>query len=522
MGHTSYQVLGAVWPGGALWLMVGAFACSSCTSAQVAPPTNSATSPNSAVVTQTAGSALGASGNGRLAAGSDGPQVSGPAGRPAAGGSAGMAASSRGAAAGSGGVPAAPGQRPPTGGSTSSAGSNAGTTTNANGPAPGTATAENSGASCMLAELPAYAGLSANPKLPDPFKSLDGVRISSKQQWTCRRAEIVAQAQQYELGPKPGKPETVTGKSSGNALEVTATQAGKSISFSARIMLPSTGKAPYPALIGVGGVSLNSAAISQLGVAIVSFDNNDIAQQNDASSRGKGKFYDLYGSNHGAGAMMAWAWAVSRLIDAIETTPAANIDPRHIGVTGCSRNGKGALIVGAFDERIALTIAQESGSGGSAAWRVSDAQHSAGQNVQTLSEITGENCWFRGSFNQFNNTATRLPFDHHELMGLVAPRGLLVIENTSMEWLGNLSCYTCATVAHEIWDALGVKDNMGVSQVGNHNHCAFPASQQPEVTAYIRKFLLDDASAATSIMKTDGTFTVDKAQWLDWTTPSLP
>ena len=228
-----------------------------------------------------------------------------------------------------------------------------------------------------------------------------------------------------------------------------------------------------------------------------------------------GKFYDLYGSSHEAGAMIAWAWGVSRLIDALETTPAANIDTRHIGVTGCSRNGKGALIAGAFDERIALTIPQESGSGGSAAWRVSDDQRSAGQNVQTLSEITGENCWFRSSFNQFNNTATHLPFDHHEILGLVAPRGLLVIENTSMEWLGNVSCYTSASVAHDIWVGLGAQDNMGVSQVGNHNHCAFPASQQPEVTAFVRKFLLDDAGADTAIMKTDGNFTVDEQKWVE-------
>jgi hypothetical protein len=104
---------------------------------------------------------------------------------------------------------------------------------------------------------------------------------------------------------------------------------------------------------------------------------------------------------------------------------------------------------------------------------------------------------------------------------MVAPRGLLVIENTSMEWLGNVSCYTSAVVAHELWQALGVPDDMGVSQVGNHNHCQFPASQQPEVTAYIQKFLLGDASAKTAIMNSDGNFMVDRATWVDWTTPAL-
>jgi hypothetical protein len=37
-------------------------------------------------------------------------------------------------------------------------------------------------------------------------------------------------------------------------------------------------------------------------------------------------------------------------------THKANINTKRIGVTECSRNGKGALVAGAFDERIALTI----------------------------------------------------------------------------------------------------------------------------------------------------------------------
>jgi len=70
----------------------------------------------------------------------------------------------------------------------------------------------------------------------------------------------------------------------------------------------------------------------------------------------------------------------------------------------------------------------ESGSGGAASWRVSDWQMAQGTQVQTLSEITGENCWFRANFNQFNNTANKLPFDHHMVAALCAPDALLFIE----------------------------------------------------------------------------------------------
>lgn len=56
--------------------------------------------------------------------------------------------------------------------------------------------------------------------------------------------------------------------------------------------------------------------------------------------------------------MIAAAWRVDRIIDALEMTPAANIDAKRIGVTGCSRNGKGSMIAGAFVDRIALALPQ--------------------------------------------------------------------------------------------------------------------------------------------------------------------
>ncbi|KAG8943180.1 carbohydrate-binding module 1 [Tulasnella sp. 419] len=256
------------------------------------------------------------------------------------------------------------------------------------------------------------------------------------------------------------------------------------------------------------------------GVAVINFNNDDIAAQQGGSSRGQGKFYTLYGSNHSAGALMAWAWGVSRIIDVLESLPNSRINAARIGVTGCSRNGKGAFVAGAFDDRIALTIPQESGSGGSACWRLSDSQKSSGQNVQTASQIVGENVWLSTAFNSFSNAVTRLPVDHHMLAGLVAPRGLYVIENTSMEWLGNLSCYGCQTAGRTIYRALGVPDNMGFSQVGNHNHCQFPSSQQSELTAFVQKFLLGQSSN-TNIFKTDGNLNYDANTWQPWTVPTL-
>jgi hypothetical protein len=379
----------------------------------------------------------------------------------------------------------------------------------------------NSLSACKVPVVPGFYQLPVIAELPNPFMGMNGKLIKSKREWICRRAEIGTQAQAYELGTKPDTPDAVSAALNGEDLVVTVTDKGKTISFTAKITYPKTGKAPYPAVIGMGGSWINNDELTKQGVAIIQFPNNDIAEQLNGSSRGKGKFFDLYGADHSAGALMAWAWGVSRLIDGLEKTTSSQINPDRLGITGCSRNGKGALVAGAFDERIKLTIPQESGSGGSSSWRVSDDQKAQGQNVQTLAQIVTENVWFTDDFKRFGQAANRLPFDHHSLMGMVAPRGLLVIENTSMEWLGNRSAYTAAVAAREIWRAHGDQESFGFSQLGGHNHCQLPAAQVPEVNAFVQKFLLDDAKPTAPIFKSDLAFKLDQERWINWKTPQL-
>lgn len=374
---------------------------------------------------------------------------------------------------------------------------------------------------CAPASLPAPSALDEHAKLPDPFRFADGRPVATRADWACRRTELSAQIQHYELGDKPG-PAPVEAHMDGQDLVVTVTQDGKTISFPAKITLPAGGKPPYPAIIGMGMVSLDNAELQKMGIALITFPNNQLGEQKNGGSRGKGAFYELYGKAHPASAMTAWSWGVSRLVDALEKTPASGIDARRLAITGCSRNGKGAIVAGGLDERIVLTIVQESGSGGAASWRISEAQRAAGQNVQTLREIVQENVWFTPSFGQFAERVNKLPFDQHEVMGLIAPRGLLVIENTSMEWLGNQSAWYDALASREIWKALGNPQAMGVSQVGGHHHCQLPASQYGVVNAYARRFLLGDMAAPTAnALDTDGGFARTPASWIDWQTPQL-
>jgi hypothetical protein len=400
---------------------------------------------------------------------------------------------------------------------------------------------ENGGTGCAAPALPQLAGLSANPALPDPFLSSNGHRITTRAEWTCRRAEIAAQVQEYELGPKPPKPSIVTGALEKDTLTVTAGEPGRTVSFSVDITRPSNATGPVPALIVIGRSALGPV-FSARGAAVITFDNNAMGAQANkregdtyTNTRGQGVFYELYGNEHPAGSMMAWAWGVSRVIDALASTPEAGIDVAHIAVSGCSRNGKGALVAGAFDERIALTVPQESGAGGSASWRISQAQMnqyratvnpnpSGGQGVQTLLHASGEQPWFRASFGQFGTSdsdVNRLPFDHHMVLGLVAPRALYVLDNTDMMWLGAESSFTDSVAAAEIWAGLGARDAMGASQVGGHPHCTeVPQVQQAELGAFIDRFLLGRSNASTIVMRSDR-ITPDRGRWITWSTPTL-
>ncbi|KAJ7834086.1 Glucuronoyl esterase catalytic domain from Hypocrea Jecorina [Mycena leptocephala] len=356
-------------------------------------------------------------------------------------------------------------------------------------------------------------------ELPDPFTFVNGDKVLTLSDWACRREEISTLLQEDELGILPGPPESMTVSFSGKTLTITVTEAGKSITFAPTITYPTTGTAPFPAIIGMGGISFPSPA----GVAIINFNNAQIAAQDTAASRGQGLFYNLFGSDASAGALAAWAWTVRVIMDALEQTPAARINAARVGVSGCSRNGKGALVAGAFEPRLVLTIPQESGSGGTDSWRISDFMLANGIVTQTASEIVQENVWLSSSFDQFANTSVNnLPFDHHSLGALVAPRGLFVIDNVGIDWLGPFSSFGAMVSARAAWTALGATEAMAISQAASHNHCAFPTTQQPLLTAFINKFLFDQPTD-TDVVETAGnyTFEVPDPQWAPWSVPTL-
>ncbi|KAK0725228.1 hypothetical protein B0H67DRAFT_481889 [Lasiosphaeris hirsuta] len=352
-------------------------------------------------------------------------------------------------------------------------------------------------------------------KLPDPFTSASGTKITTKAAFDCRAAEISKILQQYELGAYPPPPDKVEASLSGSGISVKVTVGSKSITISASIKKGSS-PAPGPAIITIGGSSIPIPGT----VGTIGFSNDNFAAQQGGSSRGKGLFYDLFGSSHTAGALTAWAWGVDRVIDGLEQLGAdkTGIDTKRLGVTGCSRNGKGAYIVGALVKRIALAIPQESGSGGAACWRISDQQKSSGKNIQTANQIIGENVWFSKNFDPYTKSTTTIPADHHMLAALTVPRGVAVFEN-DIDWLGPVSTTGCMKAARLIYKAYGVPNYMGFSLTGGHSHCQFPSGQQSELTQYIDYFLLNKGTPPGAVERSSAT--VETTSWAPWDVPTL-
>ena len=390
------------------------------------------------------------------------------------------------------------------------------------------ATVENTGADCVVGVLPEPAGLSRLDTLPDPFVTLDGTPLTRTSEWRCRRQEILEQAEKYVYGEKPPKPLLVSGAVGPDQVAVDVTENGTSIRFTAQIVLPAEGTGPFPAIInlgareGFGGITLGEEFILQQGVAIIFYNHYDLGQEGQPeASRGlpnPGLFYDIYGGDHSAGLLMAWAWGASRLLDVLQESGQSVIDPNRVGVTGCSRNGKGAFTVGVFDERIALTIPQETSTGGLPAYRIVDVLPGA---ERTNYNFFGLN-WLGNVFEPFVENAPQLPIDSHEMVAMVAPRGLLVLDNPHIAQFAATAAHTAVLAGAEVYRALGFPDNVSyISDIVSDVHCA---SGKPEYTETLRQSIatfLKGEPGAPATMRPGASGTGDLAQWRTWQTPTL-
>ena len=332
--------------------------------------------------------------------------------------------------------------------------------------------------------------LPAVKELSNPFVFEDGSPVKRKDDWTRRRAELKRLFEDYEYGHYPPKPEKMTvtrgelqvdeaAKVARRELTINLEHAGKTLALHVRLILPNQGKGPFPVVVMAGfgrpmgagpgnppapapapakkkqGPPPNRLGIfAERGYAVAEFNFQEAALDNKDRAKTVG-VYQLFGENIDCGALLAWAWGIHRVIDAIETDPM--IDAKKIVVTGHSRYGKTALLAGAFDERIALTVPSHSGCGGTAPYRLI-----YGKSEQLHNIVGAFPYWFRPDFNQFVGKVDRLPVDQHLLRALVAPRALLSTEGTQDAWTNPEGSQLTYLAARKVYEFLGVADRQSI------------------------------------------------------------
>lgn len=348
---------------------------------------------------------------------------------------------------------------------------------------------ENTGRHYAEPLMPEPSQLPIIQELPDALED-----VTSFADWAKRRSNIAHMIQHYGIGQKPiVEPHQIKARIEGDtALVVDVTINEQTLTLRSVIRYPKVGQPPYALMIGTSMISLPKKLFEDRPIATMTFHEsqvNDYSQwRRNHHDRGEHPFDKLYPHLKENGAYSEWAWGLSRLIDGLQQLgpEVTKIDTKHIGVTGCSYAGKMALYCGAFDERIALTIAQEPGGGGAAAWRASYPKDS----VENLDKTDYH--WFleyqRENFG--GEKVYRLPYDQHELCAMVCPRALLLLGNPDFQWLADDAMLVSAQAAKKVWERFGIADRMGWSIVGGHGHCQLPESQWPEVQAFIDRFLL--------------------------------
>ena len=348
------------------------------------------------------------------------------------------------------------------------------------------------------ADFPAPRDLPSRPELPDPLVMLDGTRVTTKEQWVeKRRPELKALFQHYMYGTMPPAgtvtakvlhedPKAFGGKATLREMALSALSGHE---FRLLVLVPNGRKGPAPCFVGPN-FSGNHTLVDDPKVAVTSawmYPNRPGVKDGKATDEGRGKAKDVWNlegsidrgyavatfypgeidpdrADQRAGirpllpkdldttTIACWAWGVHRAVDHLATLR-DQIDPKRLIAVGHSRLGKTALVATAFDDRIAMAIPLQAGTGGTAPSRPVGSQASKAESVKRIN--TSFPHWFNSRYKEFNDDPTRLPFDQNCLVALCAPRPVLFPNASEDLWANPEGQFDVLRAADPVYRLLG-------------------------------------------------------------------
>lgn len=152
------------------------------------------------------------------------------------------------------------------------------------------------------------------------------------------------------------------------------------------------------------------------------------------------------------GAIGAWIWGVSRVVDWLITQK--SINPKAIGVSGHSRFGKTAFYAMAFDDRIAIAFPSDAGCLGTGMVR----RH-WGEDVELAGYhwMTGNILRYCGPLKEGHylpRKVENMTTDAHSVLALCAPRPVFVNSGIASQWADPYGMFLTLKEASPVYELL--------------------------------------------------------------------